>query len=307
LRDGGTNNTPLPLACSACNVDGLISYARATDGELFRCKNCGSKVLRPWPTVAGAAPSVYGNAYRQGQDTAKASASFALFRRFLQPPATPCAQLLDVGCGDGSFLVLAREAGWDVTGLDTDEGAIAALGTLGIPGITARLGNTIPLEKMYDVITLWDVIEHVVEIREAVQWLAQAVRPGGKIFVLTPDADSAFDRLAAIEQGLSRRSSHRLLDLCLNRHHRHRFTRRGLCSLFRRFGFGEDVVGKEQLFSLRRDLYLDGFVPGIPSWTRSRAVNRSLSRCGWWLIRLCGLKNKILYVGTRIENGSHGA
>ena len=98
--------------------------------------------------------------------------------------------LLDVGCGNGSFLDLARTCGWDVVGLDPDPMAAANAAKQGLTvyegGIEYFAGKT----ALFDVITMNHVIEHVrdpVKVLEACQAL---LKPGGQLWLETPNIDS---------------------------------------------------------------------------------------------------------------------
>lgn len=99
-------------------------------------------------------------------------------------------RLLDVGCGNGSFLELARTCGWDVVGLDPDSMAAANAAKQGLTvhegGIEYFAGKT----ALFDVITMNHVIEHVhdpVKVLEACQAL---LKPGGQLWLDTPNIDS---------------------------------------------------------------------------------------------------------------------
>lgn len=98
-------------------------------------------------------------------------------------------RLLDLGCGNGDFLVFARELGWDVMGLDVDKGAVKA--TLS-KGINAQLGSIESLNKedMFDMITLNHVIEHVYNPVELIQECYKHLNPGGKLWLETPNINS---------------------------------------------------------------------------------------------------------------------
>jgi hypothetical protein len=143
-------------------------------------------------------------------------------------------------------------------------------------------------------------MEHLSDLEAAMNWLSRAVKPGGMILILTPDAGSILDSLARLERSLTREVSQRLMQLCLNRYHLNRFTIEGLQMMFGRFGFGTEKISRIQLFSLRPERYLSGFAPGIHGWTKRPGLNRKLSKMAYRILKLTGAKNKILYIGRRL-------
>jgi SAM-dependent methyltransferase len=90
-------------------------------------------------------------------------------------------RLLDVGCGDGSFLVAARTTGWEVAGTEIH----AATSIPGCP-IYRNLDEA-QRHGQYDCITMWHVLEHVPEPRECVAQLRSMLAPGGTLVVAVPD------------------------------------------------------------------------------------------------------------------------
>jgi 2-polyprenyl-3-methyl-5-hydroxy-6-metoxy-1,4-benzoquinol methylase len=98
-------------------------------------------------------------------------------------------RLLDIGCGNGDFLVFANNLGWDSTGLDVDKGAInTALSN----GLNVKLGGIESLNKdeLFDMITLSHVIEHVYNPVELIQECYKHLSPGGKLWLETPNVNS---------------------------------------------------------------------------------------------------------------------
>lgn len=104
------------------------------------------------------------------------------------PKAVPGRnRLLDIGCGNGDFLVRAREAGWHVTGLDFDPAAANLVRSRGIEVYVGRLAEHPFTEASFDVVTANQVIEHV---HAPVEWLRtcwRLVRPGGFLWIGTPN------------------------------------------------------------------------------------------------------------------------
>lgn len=302
----GINMKSSPRDCQVCGATSIERYARTPDGGLWRCFGCGSRWLCPGALVDRQDPTVYGDCYRESLEAGKVSRIFQMFHRITASSQSAPHDLLDIGCGDGSFLTMARTAGWNVTGMDPDPQAIHDLRQRDIPGIVGTLGDAIPDGHAFDAITLWDVLEHVTDPERSAKWLSRAVRAGGQLVILTPDADSLFDHLALVEDRTSSGRSQKLLRLCLNRYHRFRFSREGLIHLFRRHGFAEVSVRRVQILSLKPGAYLDGFAPGMPRLTQVASVNRALSRTAFGLLRMCGIKNKLLYVGRRVCDSADG-
>ena len=105
-------------------------------------------------------------------------------------PPRPGARLLDVGCGSGAFLMLARAAGWLVQGVDFDPVAVQGARQQGLEVHHGGLEQLTHQQESYDWITCSHVIEHV---HEPVQWLRgmyALLRPGGTLWLQTPNIDS---------------------------------------------------------------------------------------------------------------------
>jgi len=110
--------------------------------------------------------------------------------RHLPPLPAGGGRLLDVGCGNGGFLLLARQVGWQVEGLDFDAGAVQAARSRGLEvhhgGIEVLDGRS----ACYDVITLCHVIEHVHDPAATLRRLHALLKPGGVLWLDTPNLAS---------------------------------------------------------------------------------------------------------------------
>lgn len=101
------------------------------------------------------------------------------------------ATLLDVGCGDGSFLKTMADRGWAVTGLDFD--AVAVRGIQERLGLEAHLGTAESMVaggRKFDVVTSSHVIEHVPDPVKFLAQCAQLLKPGGRVIIRAPNAAS---------------------------------------------------------------------------------------------------------------------
>lgn len=108
----------------------------------------------------------------------------------------PGARLLDVGCAGGAFLVAARDYGFNVTGVEPSHW-LAESGRQQY-GLDIRQGiltdGMFPAES-FDIVTLWDVIEHIAEPVRALATIHTVLKPNGLLLVNYPDFGSWMARL----------------------------------------------------------------------------------------------------------------
>lgn len=98
-------------------------------------------------------------------------------------------QLLDIGAGTGIFVIEARKRGFKVGANDISPYVLDIMKRNRIKTFAGAI-ETIKLPRKYfDVITGWDVIEHIPDIKKAMQMLNHSLKMGGYIFFTTPDTD----------------------------------------------------------------------------------------------------------------------
>jgi SAM-dependent methyltransferase len=94
-------------------------------------------------------------------------------------------RLLDVGCGFGHFVKWAQEAGWDAWGYDND---VWAAEHTQAPGRV--ISELTAVEPPFDVITLWDTLEHVAKPINLLLTLRTMMATRGKIVICSPNFDA---------------------------------------------------------------------------------------------------------------------
>lgn len=100
-------------------------------------------------------------------------------------------RLLDLGCGDGSFLALMRDAGWHVTGIDPDaKAARTAQERFGLTVIVGSLQDAGFPNQSFDAVTLSHVIEHVHDPVALLSECRRVLKPGGRAVIVTPNIRS---------------------------------------------------------------------------------------------------------------------
>jgi len=114
--------------------------------------------------------------------------------RVPQPEAG--GRLLDIGAAFGFAVSQARRAGWEATGIEISIAAARRAGDAA-PGrvLVASALHTPFADAAFDVVTLWDVLEHLADPHAAIAEVARLLRPGGRLVLTTGDVGSLAARL----------------------------------------------------------------------------------------------------------------
>jgi 2-polyprenyl-3-methyl-5-hydroxy-6-metoxy-1,4-benzoquinol methylase len=115
---------------------------------------------------------------------------FGNFFLFYLPYRGQGKSLLEVGCGTGADLVWARERGWDVHGLELNEGAVEIAKKRGLDVQRSTFENAKLQANSFDCIMMLQVLEHLYSPRLALQRCHQLLRSGGLLLVAVPKFDS---------------------------------------------------------------------------------------------------------------------
>lgn len=167
-------------------------------GPIVRCQECGLVYISPRPNgtdVIHDYEEVVDELYLEERD-----GRVLTFERHLRPlekiTGPPNGKrLLDVGCHIGVFVDVAQRHGWDVWGLEPSHWAAEQAQALGLRVRQGTLVTTDFEPASFDVITLWDVIEHVPDPRGDLARVYELLKPGGITVLHTIDIESPFARL----------------------------------------------------------------------------------------------------------------
>ena len=189
--------------CPACNNAGK-AYAQKNGFQTLRCDSCGTIFVYPDPTPEETS-RIYEKGYFCGGGSCGGYTDYdedkkameAVFRKIvsvLREQNGGPGSLLDVGAATGYFVALARDSGWDAQGLEISAYAVQTANQKHLPVVQGTLLSFAP-SGTFDVVTLWDVFEHLTQPQEHLKAVLRLLKPGGIFALITPKADALWARL----------------------------------------------------------------------------------------------------------------
>jgi 2-polyprenyl-3-methyl-5-hydroxy-6-metoxy-1,4-benzoquinol methylase len=175
------------ISCHGLKLSPLKGYERF---NLVKCSHCHLVFIGDIPSTeelnAHYSKYSYGSARVISPITIKSY--HALLDEF--EPFRQHNKILDVGCGLGSFLVEAKKRGWEVYGTEYSPTAVKLCQDAGIMMYEGVLNPSDFDPESFDVITSFEVIEHINNPNDDIQSIYSVLRKGGLFYCTTPNFNS---------------------------------------------------------------------------------------------------------------------
>jgi len=226
------------VPCNQCGSQDLHPYLPENGLGLMQCAECKLVFVGQRPE-AHELYALYDESYFENdesgtvgyshyiKDEANIRKTFARRLHKLEQFVRP-GRLLDVGCAAGFFLDEAHKHGWQVQGVDVSN--FAARYARERFGYDVRQGSLLEQDfpkNTYELVTMWDVIEHVPDPKAYIEQVAALLKTGGVIALATPDVDSLPARLTGT----------RWVGYKLSEEHVYYFSKRTLSRMLESAGF----------------------------------------------------------------------
>ncbi|MGB9480056.1 MAG: class I SAM-dependent methyltransferase [Candidatus Acidiferrum sp.] len=192
-----------PEPCPVCGHLGAREWLSAPDrfhGRrekyiLTRCPSC-SLVWTNRPPAPTEMHVHYTTEYDHLISTAGDAAHRWGFRKEALAPFKQSGALLDLGCSSGSFLEFMGRESWKLYGVEMSaKSAKAAEAKCGAQVFVGSILDAPFPAESFDVVTCFDVLEHLHEPRRVMARVSEWLKPGGIFYVLVPNVDSAEARV----------------------------------------------------------------------------------------------------------------
>lgn len=188
------------VACALCGSSERSTVFQEGAFSVVDCSACGLRYVTPRLEDADLIEQVYDASYWRSSaprergyadyvgDDASYLRTFELRERYVRRFRPAPGRVLDVGCASGAFLRVMRARGWSVHGIEPSDPirAVASrhLGAESVDADWDRCGSE------FDLVTLWDVLEHAPDPVELLRRAAAALVPGGLVLVETQNVRS---------------------------------------------------------------------------------------------------------------------
>ncbi len=291
LDESQPTNCPI---CATANPD--LRY-QITQFRVYRCRSCTQVYL--WPLISeNEVREMFTRLYTDGEGSVPELKTYYEYT-YIDEPSNPLVQayevwlgqlerfkktgrLLDVGCGTGLFLAVARRRGWETYGIDDCiEATEHARNHFGLEVLDGDFHEIAERGERFDAITMWDIIEHA---RDPVGLLTSAkdlLAPGAVMGISTPNQRNILDMILGTLYRLSGGLVSRPLDKIYFEQHFLYFDPQTLAASIERAGL-EVAFEKLELTDLRR-LYLS-------------APMRLVLQTLFAVSRLTGLENRLFAI-----------
>ncbi|MBN1271859.1 MAG: class I SAM-dependent methyltransferase [Candidatus Aminicenantes bacterium] len=170
--------------------------------HFVRCHQCGLMYLDPMPTskeLERHYPVDY-IPYSKAIDDetnllTRWDRRYGMYKRYrvvTQVAGREPGRVLDVGCATGNFLdAMRRYGGWQPVGVEPNrQASIYARERLGLEVFTGTLEEAGFEDNSFDVVTMWDVLEHVTDPQATLQEVARVLRIGGILVMSLPNPET---------------------------------------------------------------------------------------------------------------------
>ena len=199
--------------CPVCRGDRARLRYRITGFRIYTCRDCDLVYL--WPQIDDdTMRALFAQLYSGGGSSLPELEGYYAYTRLDAPDnplvhtyetwldalerERPPGRLLDIGCGTGLFLAVARRRGWEPYGVDDCAPATRhAREHFGLDVWDGQFGDLAAREGLrFDAVTMWDIIEHSRAPVELLVAAREVLAPGGVIGMSTPNRRSALDLVA---------------------------------------------------------------------------------------------------------------
>lgn len=190
--------------CRLCLTENVLSLFTKEGYEVARCRRCGFTFLNSQITPQFLKdyysenffndPGIKHGFSNYENEFESLKITFAERINIIKK-YKPMGSLLDIGCATGTFMLVAKKF-WRVYGAEISSYASQVASGKGLEVYTGEIENSPYANLKFDVITLWDTVEHLIDPNKTFETIKMLTNPGSIVALTTGDVRSLFSKLS---------------------------------------------------------------------------------------------------------------
>jgi len=252
--------------CPACG-SGQTEFSFKKNGfDLYECRRCRHRFVYP---VSYDAHSLYDSDYFVGakkgsgyvdydKDKEPMRPAFAEYLKRIEGVVPEKGILLDVGAATGFFMRIAEGRGWKTKGLEISTYATEVARNNGLDVQCGILEDSNFAEQSFDVVSMWDVLEHFADPEASIRAVARLLKKDGILAINTPDGGSLYARLMGNRW-----------HLLVPPEHINYFTKKSITLFLEGNGFSVEKISK-----IGKSFTLEYILQTMSTWQQSRELQK---------------------------------
>lgn len=193
----------IDFTCFICNNAKLCFFTRKQSYDLYKCQQCGLIFVYPLPENLA---EIYAKDYFLGamhgfgyvdyeKDKKAMNATFEMYLDEIEKLMPARGRLLDVGAATGVFLETSARRGWRASGIEISDYAATKARQKNLNVQIGTLESMHFKKELFDMITMWDVLEHLPNPESTLKLANNLLKRDGLIVLNTPNSGSFFAKL----------------------------------------------------------------------------------------------------------------
>jgi SAM-dependent methyltransferase len=189
------------MYCPLCKKNEYNEWGKVGKYSILICRECGLGITAPFPTENELTESnqeiyqveqrIHAYLSRKSYFEKRYRNNITIIKRFKRE-----GKLLDVGCNIGLFLNVAREESYSVMGVELNKGcAQYGINNFKLDIRADYLENIALASESIDIVTLFDVLEHIPDIHRFLSEIRRILKRGGLLVIQSPNIQSYMARL----------------------------------------------------------------------------------------------------------------
>jgi len=224
------------MKCALCDSKSTVLFVLRNDREMLRCLDCKIIMEYPLPERDDYYKSMeyYYSDVDPGKNVSESRTK--MYRNFIVKVSEMNGgkgRILDIGCGNGYFLELANDDGYQSYGVEVNSDLVRMANNR--EGLNVKCGEIHELnfkEHYFDVITMWNIFDELLDPRHYLQEVRRILRKDGILFIRVPNVDFHYPI-----SFLTKKKNFLGVPYGTNVFHNFNFSKKGIKILLKREGF----------------------------------------------------------------------